>query len=191
MAGSHSGWSERGLRVSGAIDFNPEAIATFRANFPEVPQVLERDLTKFPPEELAKLLGKHRIDVITGGPPCQGFSTARQRDGANHGSRRLVEDSRRLLFLEYLRYVQFFQPRLFVMENVLGLQSAAGGEYFTRVQHEARLLGYRVVSQVADAFALGVPQKRRRQLIVGVREDLPGFFPRDSRLHPAHSLERH
>ncbi len=177
------GMERAGFACLGAIDFNPEAVATFRANFPEVPQVLERDLTKFPPAELAKLIGKHRVDVITGGPPCQGFSTARQRDGANHGSRRLVEDSRRLLFLEYLHYVEFFQPRVFVMENVLGLQSASGGEYFTRVQHEARLLGYRVVSQVADAFALGVPQKRRRQLIVGVREDLPGFFP--SQLTPA------
>ena len=120
-----------------------------------------------------------RIDVVTGGPPCQGFSTARQRDGANHGVRRLIEDSRRLLFLEYLRYVEFFEPRVFVMENVLGLQSAAGGEYFTRVQHEARLLGYRVVAQVADAFALGAPQKRRRQLIVGVRSDVAGFFPNE------------
>ena len=69
------------------------------------------------------------------------------------------------------------------MENVLGIQSAAGGEYFTRVQHEARLLGYRVVAQIADAFALGVPQKRKRQLIIGVRGDLPGFFP--TQLAPA------
>ena len=74
-------------------------------------------------------------------------------------------------------------PRVFMMENVLGIQSAAGGEYFTRVQHETRLLGYRVVAQIADAFALGVPQKRRRQLIIGVRGDLPGFFP--TQLTPA------
>ncbi len=179
------GMERAGFDCLGAIDFNPEAIATFRVNFPEVPQVLERDLTKFLPGELAKLIGKDHVDVITGGPPCQGFSTARQRDGANHGARRLIEDSRRLLFLEYLRYVEFFQPRVFVMENVLGLQSAAGGEYFTRVQHEARLLGYRVVAQMADAFALGVPQKRRRQLIIGVRDDVPGFFPTDLRLRPA------
>jgi DNA (cytosine-5)-methyltransferase 1 len=166
-----------GFDCLAAIDFNPEAIDTFRANFPAVPQVLERDITKFAPAELAKAIGADRIDVITGGPPCQGYSTARQRDGANHGVKRLIDDPRRLLFLDYLRFVEFFQPRVFVMENVLGLQSAAGGEYFTRVQHEARLLGYRVVSQVADAFALGVPQRRRRQLIIGVRGDLPGFFP--------------
>ena len=171
-----------GFHCLAAIDFNGEAVETFRANFPEVKHVLERDLTQFPPSELAKLIGTDRVDVIAGGPPCQGFSGARKVDGANHGDR-LKEDPRRLLFREYLRYVAHFQPRVFIMENVLGLQTAAGGAYFTAVQHEARLLGYRVVSQVADAFALGVPQKRRRQLIIGVRGDLPGFFP--SELTPA------
>ncbi|MEO7318094.1 MAG: DNA cytosine methyltransferase, partial [Chthoniobacteraceae bacterium] len=137
---------------------------------------------EFPPAELAKLIGTNRVDVIAGGPPCQGFSGARKVDGTNHGDR-LKDDPRRLLFREYLRYVAHFQPRVFIMENVLGLQTAAGGAYFTAVQHEARLLGYRVASQVADAFALGVPQKRKRQLIIGVRGDLPGFFP--SELTPA------
>ena len=173
------GMERAGFCCVAAIDSNPNAVATFRANFPEVRHVLERDLTKFPPGELAKLIGRDRIEVIAGGPPCQGFSTARQRDGANHGSRRLIEDSRRLLFREFLAYVEFFRPRLFLMENVLGIQSTAGGKYFTRVQYEARLLGYRVVAQIADAFALGVPQKRRRQLIVGVRSDVPGFFPNE------------
>ena len=176
------GMERAGFHCVAAIDFNAEAVETFRANFPEVPHVLERDLTKFPPSELAQLIGTDRVDVIAGGPPCQGFSGARKVDGANHGDR-LKDDPRRLLFREYLRYVAHFQPRVFIMENVLGLQTAAGGAYFTAVQHEARLLGYRVVSQVADAFALGVPQKRRRQLIIGVRGDLPGFFP--SELTPA------
>ncbi len=168
-----------GFRCLAAIDFNTEAVATFRENFPHLGEERARceDLTLFRPEHLVKIIGSEKVDVIVGGPPCQGFSTARQRDGANHGARRLVPDDRRQLYREFLRYVEFFQPRVFVMENVLGIQSAAGGEYFTRVQHEARLLGYRVVAQIADAFSLGVPQKRRRQLIVGVRADLPGFFP--------------
>jgi DNA (cytosine-5)-methyltransferase 1 len=173
------GMERAGFHCLAAIDFNAEAVATFRENFPSLGNERARceDLTQFRPEHLAKIIGTESVDVIAGGPPCQGFSTARQRDGANHGARRLVHDDRRQLYREFLRYVEFFQPRVFVMENVLGIQSAGGGEYFTRVQHEARLLGYRVVAQIADAFALGVPQKRRRQLIVGVRADLPGFFP--------------
>ena len=140
---------------------------------------MERDLTQFPPRKLAALIETDRVDVIVGGPPCQGFSTARQRDGANHGDRRFVEDPRRQLYREFLRYVAHFQPRVFVIENVLGIKTAAGGAYFTRVQHEARALGYRVHGQVEDAYELGVPQKRKRQLIVGVQEKISGYFPKD------------
>jgi DNA (cytosine-5)-methyltransferase 1 len=86
-------------------------------------------------------------------------------------------DKRRFLYRQFLRYVEFFQPKVFVMENVLGIQSAAKGRFFTAVQSEARQLGYRVHSQVEEAWMLGVPQKRRRQLIVGVRANVPGYFP--------------
>ena len=171
------GLHRAGFRCLAALDSDPAAIETFRKNLPEVPHILEKDLTKYPASELARLLGDARPDLITGGPPCQGFSTARQRDGANHGTKRLIADDRRQLYKQFLAYVAYFRPRVFVMENVLGLKSAAGGEYFTRVQHEARQLGYRITSQIADAFDLGVPQRRRRQFIIGVREDLPGFFP--------------
>lgn len=184
------GMQRAGFHCLAAIDFNAEAVATLRANLVEqrhpslipVAHALERDLTQFHPDQLVPLIGTQRVDVIVGGPPCQGFSTARQVDGANHGAR-LKDDPRRFLYREFLRYVDFFQPRVFVMENVLGIRSAAGGEYFTRVQNEARELGraagrpgYRVHAQIEDAWELGVPQKRRRQLIIGVRNDLPGYF---------------
>ena len=170
------GMQRAGFNILAAIDFNKEAIRTFKANFPEETLALSKDITKFPPQELAQLLHAREVDVIVGGPPCQGFSTARQRDGANHGDRRLVYDSRRSLYQEFLRYVGYFRPRLFVMENVLGIRSAAGGEYFTRVQKEARQLGYRVHGQIEDAWELGVPQKRRRQLFIGVRADMLTYF---------------
>lgn len=170
------GMERAGFRVLAAIDFNKEAVETFHRNLPHVPHALQKDLTRFRPEELAKLIGTDRVDVIVGGPPCQGFSTARQRDGANHGRERLIADERRHLYREFLRYVNYFQPKVFVMENVLGIRTAAGGEYFTRVQRESRLLGYRVHSQIEDAWELGVPQKRRRQLIIGVQSNLYGYF---------------
>jgi len=169
------GMERAGFRCLAAVDFNAEAVATLRANLPHIPNVLHRDLTAFPPAELAEKIGARQVDVIVGGPPCQGFSTARQRDGANHGAR-LKEDPRRHLYREFLKYVDFFRPRVFVMENVLGIKTAAGGKYFTRVQAEARALGYRVHGQVEDAWELGVPQKRRRQLIIGTRMDIPGYF---------------
>jgi DNA (cytosine-5)-methyltransferase 1 len=120
------GLERAGFTVLAAVDFNPEAIRVFRKNFPNVPHVLQEDLTGFPPLELAKLIGAVEVDVIVGGPPCQGFSRVRQRDGANSGPR-MVKDDRRHLYKEFLRYVGFFHPKVFVMENVPGIRSAEGG----------------------------------------------------------------
>jgi DNA (cytosine-5)-methyltransferase 1 len=174
-----------GFRCLAAIDFNTDAVTTLRQNLPDVPNVLERDLTTFSPKDLVPLISGQTIDVIVGGPPCQGFSHARRVDGSNYGVR-MKADARRALYKEFLRYVDFFQPRVFVMENVLGLRWAAGGDYLTAVQREARELGktagkpgYRVHGQVEDSAQLGVPQKRHRQLIIGVRADLPGYFPHE------------
>lgn len=172
------GLQRAGLRCLAAIDFNPQAVTVFRANLTEVPHILEKDLTLFTPAELSTLIGTNQVDLIVGGPPCQGFSTARQVDGANHGGR-LKEDPRRHLYRQFLRFVECFRPKVFVMENVLGIRSASGGEYFTKVQAEARKLGYRVHPQTEDCVNLGVPQKRRRQLFIGTRDDLPAYF------HPA------
>jgi len=176
------GMERAGFKVLASIDFNPEAIETFKANFSTDTLALRKDLTRFPPDKLAAKLGVNQVDVIVGGPPCQGYSTVRQVDAANHGSR-VKRDKRRYLFRVYLDYVAAFRPRVFVMENVLGLQSAAKGKFFTLVQSEARKLGYRVQAQVEESWKLGVPQKRRRQLVIGVRNDLPGYFPSD--LEPA------
>ena len=169
------GLERAGLTGLAAIDFNKEAIEVFQKNLSQIPYILEADLTKFTPKQLAVKIGVDTVDVIVGGPPCQGFSTVRQVDGANHGNR-IVEDKRRHLYQEFLKYVVFFKPKVFVMENVLGIRSASGGEYFTRVQKEARAIGYRVHAQVEDCVDLGLPQKRRRQLFIGTRSDLPDYF---------------
>ncbi len=169
------GLQRAGFQGLAAIDFNPEAIQVFRANLGSVPYILEKDLTQYSPADLEALIGTNQVDLIVGGPPCQGFSTARQVDGANHGDR-LKDDPRRHLYKEFLRHVKHFQPKVFVIENVLGIRSASGGLYFSKVQAEARALGYRVHAQIEDCVDLGVPQKRRRQLFIGTREDLPAYF---------------
>ena len=179
------GLESAGLVCRAAMDFNAPAIETFKANHPHVARALVRDLKTFGPEDLDKLLGDERIDVIVGGPPCQGFSKARQVDGANHGDR-LIHDPRRELYQEFLKFVKYYQPRVFVMENVLGIRSAAGGEFFTRVQVESRELGYRVIPYEVETWRFGVPQKRVRQLIIGTRRELPLFIP-DRYIRPTHA----
>lgn len=169
------GMERAGFQCLAAIDFNKEAVQVFKANFPHVPHALEKDLTQFTPAELEKLTGTREVDVIVGGPPCQGFSQARQVDGSNHGDR-IIEDPRRHLYQRFLAFAKHFRPKVFVMENVLGIRSASGGEYFTRVQAEGRALGYRVVPREEDATKLGVPQNRKRQLFIGIRLDVPGYL---------------
>lgn len=175
-----------GLSCRAAIDFEKAAVETFRINHPKVPHALCKDLTQFAPRQLDRLLGGEKIDIIVGGPPCQGFSKARKADGANHGEN-LVYDPRRELYKEFLRYVKFYQPRLFVMENVPGLKTAAGGKFFTQVQVESRELGYRIIPYEVQTWQFGVPQKRVRQLIIGTRHDLPMFIP-EKYIRPTHAL---
>lgn len=175
-----------GLSSLAAIDFEQAAIDTFKVNHSTTTVALCRDLTKFPPSELNVLLDSPRVDVIVGGPPCQGFSKARKADGANHGEN-LVPDARRDLYKEFLRYVEFFRPKVFVMENVPGLKTAAGGKFFTQVQVAIRDLGYRVIPYEVETWRFGVPQKRVRQLIIGTRDDLPMFIPAKY-IRPTHAL---
>jgi DNA (cytosine-5)-methyltransferase 1 len=158
-----------------AIDFNPEAIQIIKANLPDVPQVLARDPTRFSPNDLEAVIGTNQVDLIVGGPPCQVFSTVRQVDGANHGER-LKDNPRRHLYKAFLRHVEHFKPKVFVMENVLGLRSASGGLYFSKVQAEARNIWYRVHAQIEDCVNLGVPQKRRRPFFIGTQMDLSACF---------------
>jgi DNA (cytosine-5)-methyltransferase 1 len=168
------GLKRAGLNCVAAVDRDAAAIKTYKRNFPTVTHVLERDLTTFTPEQLHEIVGDCRIDAVFGGPPCQGFSKVRKVDGSNNGVR-MVEDARRLLYRNYLHYVEYFRPSIFVMENVPGIRNAAGGEFFTAIQTEARKLGYRVHAAPILAWQYGVPQKRERQLIIGTLCDLPIF----------------
>lgn len=168
------GMERAGFHTLAAIDLDPQAIQTYRKNFPNIPQVLKKDLTTFDPADLAVLLNTQKVDVIIGGPPCQGFSNVRKVDGANHGNR-FVEDPRRYLYSNFLEFVAYFQPSVFVIENVLGIRTTAGGDFYTRVNSEARALGYRVHGEEIRAWQYGVPQKRIRQLIIGTKNELPIF----------------
>ena len=175
-----------GLECLAAVDFNAIAIETFNLNHKN-PVGLKRDLTEFQPEELAEIMGTREIDLVVGGPPCQGFSTARTQGGANFG-KELVIDPRRDLYKFYLKYVEFFKPKIFVMENVLGIKSMGSGIYFTKIQEASRALGYSVAPVQINCWEFGVPQKRIRQLFIGTRVGLPLFMP-TCYLIKTHSIE--
>lgn len=175
-----------GLECLAAVDFNAIAIETFNLNH-KSSVGLQRDLTQFEPNELAEIIGTKEVDLVVGGPPCQGFSTARTQGGGNFG-KEIMDDPRRDLYKRFLKYVEFFKPKVFVMENVLGIKSMGSGFYFTKIQEASRSLGYSVAPVQINCWEFGVPQKRIRQLFIGTRVGLPLFMP-SRYLVKTHSLD--
>jgi DNA (cytosine-5)-methyltransferase 1 len=175
-----------GLECLAAVDFNKIAIETFNLNHKQAVG-LKRDLTQLEPKELAQIIGADEIDLVVGGPPCQGFSTARTQGGANFG-KEFVDDPRRDLYKHFLKHVEFFKPKIFLMENVLGIKSMGSGIYFTKIQEASRALGYSVAPIQINCWEFGVPQKRVRQLFIGTRVGQPLFMP-SQHLTKTHSLE--
>lgn len=124
-------------------------------------------------EGLAKLIGNQTVDAIVGGPPCQAYSLAgRIRD--EHG---MKEDYRNYLFESYMQIVKYFRPKFFVFENVVGLLSAAPDGYpiVNRIRKEFMDAGYKVAENFRDTLFevcdYGVPQHRKRVIIIGIRMD--------------------
>jgi len=162
--GSSLGYKLAGYRELLAVDWDDNAVATFRLNFPEVP-VYHGDIAKLSVEECLHLagIGPGELDVLDGSPPCQGFSTA--------GKRKLT-DPRNRLFMEFARLLRGLQPRAFVMENVSGMVKGAMKQVYLQIMAELRSCGYRAKGELMNAMYFNVPQSRERVIIIGVREDL-------------------
>lgn len=167
------GLEKAGHECVGAIDRNENAIASFNLNHTKVVGIA-KDLLNYFPKDYVRANGVAAVDLIVGGPPCQGFSTAKRVGGGNNGPNAVL-DSRRDLYKVFLRYVDHYRPRIFVMENVLGLRSTASGHFFTAIQNEARLLDYNVSVVELKCWEYGVPQSRVRQLFIGTKTGLPPF----------------
>lgn len=164
------------IETIAAIDSDSKAIATYKANFPNTPHIICDDLTKFTPTELAQRINLEHVDIIVGGPPCQGYSTVRQVDGSNFGSR-LVEDTRRHLYRFFYNYVDFFKPGVFIIENVPGINTVNNGEYAKSIKDIAYNLGYKLLIDILTVYDFGIPQKRRRWIAIGIRNDRFCFAP--------------
>ncbi|MBK9517992.1 MAG: DNA cytosine methyltransferase [Anaeromyxobacter sp.] len=151
------------FRVVAGLDHFEPAVKTFYRNHVDANRKFASptDITSVRGEDLEKELGK--IDIVIGGPPCQGFS---------HAGPRTVKDARRDHVWEFARLVSEIKPKAFVMENVNGLLVTGQkkrGQLLEELTAHYEKCGYRVVSQVLDAADYLVPQRRKRLFIVGVR----------------------
>lgn len=104
------------------------------------------------------------VDLVIGGPPCQGFSTANPQ--------RAFDDERNWLFKEYKRILVETNPKMFLMENVSGMMTLSGGMVYDIIKKELSEAGYKIYSRILNAVDYGVPQSRNRVVIIGVRKDL-------------------
>ena len=177
--GLTKGFSMAGIRSIFASDIDENCEKTFKTNFPGVP-FLCKDITQITKEEVDALIGNVVPDIIIGGPPCQGFSLANKR-------RNLVaDDPRNRLFYGFVKFINWYSPRAFVMENVKGLLSMKDGEVLNTILDAFRNAGdyggYDVAYKVLLASDYGVPQNRERVIIIGTRRDL-GIQPRHPEPH--------
>lgn len=171
--GFSEGFRQAGFHTIAASDVDAWAGATYELNHGKHgTQFILGDISDPKvKEKLFDAVGRHELDVIIGGPPCQGFSQVR-----NHA--RLIDDPRNKLYRHYVSVIGKLRPRTFVMENVPGLENLGGGAVRTQILEDLTLDGeYRVECKVLDAAAFGVPQNRLRILFIGVRRDL-GVLPR-------------
>lgn len=165
--GMSLGFKWAGFKTALASDIDENCEKTFKANFPKTPFVCgdlstieKRDFQKFVTED---------VDVIIGGPPCQGFSLANKRRNT------ISEDPRNNLFFEFVKTINWYNPKAFVMENVKGLLSMNSGQVIKQILNEfenAGSSGYNVKYKVLKASDFGVPQSRERVIIIGFRNDL-------------------
>lgn len=171
--GSCLGFRLAGFRVAAACEFISAARATYEANFPGVP-VVAANIRDVRGEDLLRAAGVGEVDVLEGSPPCAHVSASGRRE-AGWGTERRYSDTRQRvddLFFEFARIVAEVQPRIFVAENVPELASGTGRGLFNKVWTALRRAGYDVAAKTVDASRLGVPQARRRLILVGVRLDV-------------------
>jgi DNA (cytosine-5)-methyltransferase 1 len=177
--GLSEGLTRAGFRVLLALDHDPVALRTYRLNHPAVPdnRILCRDIKSLRPGELRKLVGRGCIDLLAGAPPCQGFSHAGFRSKVTQTGYRLGRDERNFLFEHMVAAALELRPRMFLMENVPGMQSAREGN-LSFLEAAAHMLeetgGFKTTIWQTNASAHGVPQDRLRYFLVASSTgDLP------------------
>lgn len=166
--GLTKGFSLAGIKSIFATDIDSNCELTFRRNFPYVP-FLCKDITLITKDEVDALIDKKKPDIIVGGPPCQGFSLANKRRN------KVKDDPRNKLFYGFVKFLDWYSPKAFVMENVKGLLSKDGGKVLQTILEELRnagSTGYNVEYRVLMASDYGVPQNRERVIFIGTRKDL-------------------
>lgn len=150
------GFSQSGFPIIWAVDNFADAVHTYAENLGN--HIVKANLEDIPSSKIPE------CELVIGGFPCQGFSIANMK--------RHPGDGRNKMYMQFLRVVADKRPMLFLAENVKGILSLARGGVFDQILRDFRANGYRIVHCVLNAADFGVPQRRERVFILGLREDL-------------------
>lgn len=169
--GIAEGFRQGGFKCLYGNDVAPWAVRTFAENHPGA-DADDSPVERVKPAAVRKRLGLVRgeLDVLVGGPPCQGFSI--------NAPERFLEDKRNALFRHYVRFLDEFKPRACLLENVPGMLSLAKGAVFNQILAEFRARKYMVSYRILFAAHYGVPQERWRLILLGTRTGAPLEHPR-------------
>ncbi len=171
-------------------EVNPTFAKTHSHNFPDIPMITD-DINNLTGKEIKKIIGKKEVDLVEGGPPCQGFSVFGKRRFVNTQGYDPRQDPRNYLVYQYIRIVKETRPKFFFMENVKGFTNLDKGLFVEEVKKEFEKLGYKNIwCSVVCAADYGVPQERYRMFMIGNRLGIdfvppePTHFPLDSDEEP-------
>lgn len=165
------GFENAGFENVFAVEMNPNFAKTYLRNFSGHNLIVD-DIRNIDNNTIKKLVENNEVDVIIGGPPCQGFSIA-----GNIG-RTFIDDERNRLFKEFVRFVTCIQPKMFVMENVATMATHLKGKTINTIVDAFKRAGcgYKVKYKVLNSVNHGVAQERRRIVVVGIRSDIDSSF---------------
>lgn len=175
VGGLSLGFEWAGFESVAAIDFWDDAIKTFNHNRSNKVGMTV-DIKKFNDNVLPKLIKTHKIDGVIGGPPCQGYSTARLSNITEKVHE--INKERNHLYLEFFRTVKLVKPKFFVIENVRGIVTANKGMFVKDIIKRFGGIGYEVEFQILNASDFGVPQNRQRVFFVGLQKHKFSFPPK-------------
>ena len=162
--GLSKGFEWAGYNIVAANDNFPAACLTYKANHSKT-ILIEGDITKQEvKDKLFDSIKNKKIDIVVGGPPCQGFSYA---------GKRLVDDPRNFLYKEFVEMVKKIKPNVVLVENVEGILTSNNGKTFESIKENFKALGYKIEGKKMHAVKYGVPQKRKRVIIVGLKTGDP------------------
>lgn len=164
------GFEQAGYNILLGIDMWEDALVTYKRNHKNN-NTLCADLATLDPKTVDQKISGQPVDFIIGGPPCQGFSIA---------GKRIVDDERNSLYKSFVRMVEYFKPKAFVLENVPNILSIGEGVVRESIVKDFSDLGYKVAYKVLLASDYGVPQNRRRAIFVGMNDGTEFVFPKQT-----------